>query len=742
MRLFLFKISGTSFAFLNKLNYIRMIRYLLLFFSIFTVIAATASKPSAGGDSDFQQSPEATHYPAMILVQDQDIDETIAELEERGIIVLHHRGNILLTYIPVDIYNSSGNDDPSSNNVRKARGVKKIEISKPRTNEPMMKNARLFNNAFLINEGTDIPQPYDGMGVVVGVCDIGMDTRHVNFLNSSKTECRIRRVVHYQEQQGLRTVYSSPEEIYEWQTDNPDDWHATHVTGIAAGGDRESGYYSLAPEADIVFTASQLSDVGLLAGVEDIIDYAQEVGKPAVINLSMGNYTGPHDGTSLFTRYLDLCAEDAIICLSAGNEGNTGEWKSMSYDFTEGKTELRVLPNDYDGIEITGVCEVWSPDSTPFDFTFYWNNNTSYSNRKDVYNPLRSEDGSEITWSLSLNPNDPDYDETFASLYKEGYVKVTVGVSPLNDRYCATVEFDLVTDIYHGDTAWAEYWPGIRVDGKPGQHVDIYCGGGSFLRTERGFPKPDNNMNISDLATGFKTVSVGMMNITDFEDGAEPRSGLAKGDVCIHSSFGTLLDGRKLPLTVAPGAIVISSISSAFLEKYPDYLQYVDDQSQFDGETYYWIGTTGTSMSCPFVVGAIATWLQAYPGLTSEEAIDIIRKTNQTSGYPNPDDPRHGQGWFNAYDGLQLVLEKAALKVGTTDAPEFQIKIERGVMNIGNPTGENLTVDIFDPSGIRVYRSVFSDLLGTIDLKTLPSGLYIVRVSSPAGQSKTLKLAL
>lgn len=719
-----------------------MKRFLTLISLFFTCLSFFALTPSAGGDSDFQQTEDATHIPAMILVQDADVDETIADLELQGVKVLRHRANILLALVPVDLYNSQLGEDSEGSRLRKTRGIKKIEISKPRRNEPLMKEARLFNNASYINDGLGFSQPYSGKDIVVGVCDIGIDTRHPNFLNVDHTECRIRRVVHYRELQGERTVYSTPQEIYDWQTDTKDDWHATHVTGIAAGGYIESGYYSLAYDADIVFTASQLSDVGLLAGVEDIIDYAREVDKPAVINLSMGNYTGPHDGTSLFTKYLDMCAEDAIICISAGNEGNTGETKAMSYDFTEENTELRVLPNDWDGIEITGICEVWSPDNMPFDFTFYWNNNTSFSNRKDVYDPIRSDNGNEVVWSVSLDPDAPDFDETFASLYKEGYVKVTAGLSPLNGRYCATVEFELVTDIHHLDTAWAEYWPGIKINGKPGQHIDIYCGGGSFLRKERNFPDPDNKMNISDLATGFNTISVGMMNNTDIEDGANPGSGFAKGDVCIHSSSGTLLDGRRLPLTVAPGAHIISSISSAFMDEYPDYVQYTDDTSDYNGKTYYWIGTIGTSMSCPFVVGAIATWLQAYPQLSSEEAIEIIQKTNQTSGYPDPDNPRHGQGWFDPYRGLQEVLNKAALQMGTMETPGIEIRKEGGNLIIGNPTGNSLYIDVFDPSGSKISSSIFNEVLGTYSLRYLPAGLYIIRVQSSIGQRKTLKLII
>lgn len=723
-------------------------RKISLFILFFTFLNAIATVHLTGGDSDYTPAEDATHYPAMILVEDRDVDEVIAELEQYGVTILRHRQNILLAYVPIilnDIPQQEGPDEGSHTGIRRTRGVKKIEISKPRRNQPLMKTARLFNNANLIAEGAgQLPQPYDGKGVVVGVCDIGIDTRHPNFLDETMSECRIRRVVHYQEQQGLRTVYSTLEEIYDWETDNDQDWHATHVTGIAAGAHKESGYYSLAPGADIVFTASQLSDVGLLAGVEDIIEYAREVEKPCVVNLSMGNYTGPHDGTSLFTRYLDMCADDAIICISAGNEGATGETKAMSYEFTEGNTELRVLPNDWDGIEITGLAEVWSPDATPFDFTFYWNNNTSFNNRKDLYPVIRSESGEQVDWSISLNPEDEDYDEIFDSLYTEGYVKVSAGINPLNGRYCATVEFDLVTDIYHGSTAWAEWWPGIKIDGAPGTHIDIYCGGGSFLRAEKGYPKPDNKMNISDLATGFRTISVGMMNNTDVEDNAEPGSGLVKGEVCAHSSSGTLLDGRKLPLTVAPGAYVISSISNPFLRNNPEYIEngYVDDMSIFEGRNVYWIGTLGTSMSCPFVVSGIATWLQAYPQLTSEEAIEIIRKTNQTSGYPNPDDPRHGQGWFSPYIGLHKVLDLASLKVGTVDAPEPVVRVENGTLVYGNPTAGDLLIDIYDTTGMRVFNQSVSDSIGSLDLHFLSSGLYIIRVTSRGGKSSSLKIAI
>lgn len=738
-------------------------------------MASFAASPLGnGGDFEYEESEEATHIPAMIQVDDEDLEKAISELESEGVIVLRHRGNILLTYIPVDSKFLQGEDDPEDSDddpedpgedpedpddnpvepgegddeapisrIRKNVRIGNIHISKARTNEPTMKIARMFNDAYKINEGGEI-SPYTGKGVVVGVCDTGMDTRHPNFLTADGSECRIRKVVQYEEQKGLRTVYETPEDIYKWETDTPDDWHATHVTGIAAGAHKESGYYSLAYDADIVFTASQLSDVGLLAGVEDIIEYAKSVNKPAVVNISMGNYVGPHDGTSLFTQYLDKCAEDAVICISAGNEGSgkvgPDDYSiSTSYDFIESKREYRIIPCDFSAEDVAADTEVWSADGTPFTFAFYLNCNSGYSGRKDIFEDLQFPvDGTIGEWRISSDKEDPDYDPNLAEYFYEGYVKVTGGISHLNGRYYVSMEYALKSDIYHFDnksqsySPWIEYWPAIKMIGEPGTHIDIYTyGSGVRLLQERGFEAPNNSQCISDLATGHRTISVGMMNSTEV-------NGDDEGEISMYSSYGTLIDGRKLPMTVAPGAYIISSMSTPFLEKDPDYIQWTDDSSDYNGKTVYWIGTLGTSMSCPFVVSAIATWLEAFPELNSEAVIDIIQKTNQKSGYPNPSNPRHGQGWFNPYTGLQEVVRQAIeTKIEAVDYPEATIRIKGRELLIGNISGTPVALEIYNPSGMLVDRAVISEALGTYSLNHLPAGIYLIR-----GGNQTLKVVI
>lgn len=681
------------------------------------------------GDEDFDITPEASHFPAMIWVDEDagSVSQAIADLEQQGVTILRNRGNILLTYIPAGLLD--GREGKAR--LKGTKGVEKIEISKPRNNIPTMDNARHFNNADLIASGRNLPSPFDGEGVVVGVCDIGMDTRHPNFLTADGRECRIRKVVQYVEEQGLRTEYTTPKEIYDWQTDNCDEWHATHVTGIAAGAFGKTdgspeGYFSLAPKADIVFTASQLSDVGLLAGVEDIIEYAKAVNKPAVINLSMGNTIGPHDGTSLFTQYLDRCADDAIICISAGNDGVSN--RTIRTELNDSRKEIKMFMADWTAWDNRSVTEIWSRDDTPFDFSFYLSHNTTpseniYFETVDFSNP------NTTTWRVSADRDDPDFDETFAKIFYEGYVEVTGGYSRFNGRFYVSIETVCSTVLPSpADDRWACYWPGFRLTETEPVELDIAtAGGNTFLHPEGSSPRPNNDISFSDLATGERTISVGMMNNTDIKEGAEPGSGNAKGEVNPNSSYATLFDGRKMPLTVAPGAHVVSSISSPYLEANPEEIDRAFDSAPFGSGRVYWQRNMGTSMSCPFVAGAIATWLQAYPELTSEQARQIIRDTNLTSGFPAEGDPRHGEGWFEPYRGLLEVLNIAGISSADAEAGRGSLKLTGSELLVGNPTATPLHIEIYSPSGMLVERHTVTDPLASLSMTHLPTGVYIFR---------------
>lgn len=113
--------------------------------------------------------------------------------------------------------------------------------------------------------------------------------------------------------------------------------HGTHVCGIAAGnGSTGDGLFppgvqvGAAPDADIVFVQPNASDatgsftdsVNVAAAVSYVFGVADSLGKPCVINMSLGQAGGSHDGESIVERAIDRLLEQPgrAMTVAAGNE--------------------------------------------------------------------------------------------------------------------------------------------------------------------------------------------------------------------------------------------------------------------------------------------------------------------------------------------------------------------------------------------------------------------------------------
>jgi hypothetical protein len=102
--------------------------------------------------------------------------------------------------------------------------------------------------------------------------------------------------------------------------------HGTHVTGIAVGDGSASGgtFVGMAPNAEMILVKTSYFSTDIVEGVRYVFEKASWLGKPAVVNLSLGGHFGPHDGTSLFEQGLEafLGQPGRAIVASAGNDGD------------------------------------------------------------------------------------------------------------------------------------------------------------------------------------------------------------------------------------------------------------------------------------------------------------------------------------------------------------------------------------------------------------------------------------
>ena len=594
-------------------------------------------------DDTTKKSP---YVPMLIQVADEPTVDTLLSL---GTIIYNRRDDILLTSVVRD----------SMQRAIKLHGVNNVSSSGDI--DCNMDIARPYCHVDVAQSGGDgLPQAYDGQGVVAGFCDIGFDPHHIAF------EGRVKALYTYNTPYGMRKAAVNPSEINEWVTDSADQFHATHVANILAGGYKGNGYYGVAPAADIVGTTSALYDSGILAGVEDVIAYAKEQGKPAVVNISLSSNLGPHDGSDLVCRYLSACSKDAIICLSAGNKGkyNCYAAYSLSSDNSEGRVTVNSLKT-WDGFDVLGYAEFWSPDDTPFEFRFeVYDSDTGAIMGYSPWIGGTCEDDSlkvDLTSDPELSP------------YLTGKWEAESGVSTLNNRYCTAVSYDTHTIEVSSRGKWSRYYTclvartvdgkNIRLDGFSDATLSYF---GKVMNSRNVYVGPDGSVN--DMATAHGVVCIGncvTRNTAPYIH--TPGSDLPEnpfkwnetpGSVTVYSSYSNVPTIERLPHFCAPGTYVVSALSNPYYAVYPDIP--VSAVSQVDGKDYYWFPECGTSMSSPYTAGTFALWLQAYPQLSAEEAIAIAQSTACTDVI-DFSDYRWGAGRLDALAGLKKVIEASGI---------------------------------------------------------------------------------
>ena len=472
---------------------------------------------------------------------------------------------------------------------------------------------------------------------------------------------------------------------------------------------------------------------------------------PAVINLSLGGTTGPHDGTSMISEYMALAEKQdkVIICVAAGNEGDLPLVVSdtLTESQTEVKSFIQPMYAEYpiyneDGSTYTyknlryGQVYVYSNDSTPFTINAV------------AYNKTRGK----ITFRASFSPDNengsiyyasPDYasegDLTHPNFTKafNGYVGVGGLVDEYSGRYYAIVDY-FVEDAATND---GSYTFGFEVSGTPGQRIDCYCDGSFTTLTDdglAGWQMGSSDGTISDMACGDGILVVGSYNSRDDYASLDGKvhgyqGELAPGKVSSFTSYGTTIHGKQLPEVCAPGATIISALSKPYADytgigAYPANLQ---ASSKAGSDTYYWMQCLGTSMACPVVAGGIALWLEADPTLTLADVKDIISKTSLRDADVN-EDPRWGYGKFDALAGLKEVLRRNGMGIGSVASDNSRLLVTSEDLrhfNVFLGGARQMDVAVYDIAGKEVARFASQGDEADIDATGWAAGTYVLRVN-------------
>ncbi|MBR5898716.1 MAG: S8 family peptidase [Muribaculaceae bacterium] len=649
-----------------------------------------------------------------------------SDLVGDGVEVLDSRGDLALVRVPIDQV------ERFSQNVL----VKKIEFGKKVL--PKMDVARGFSGVDMAHEGVGLEQTYTGAGVVAGVFDTGLDPNHLAFKNAEQTESRVQRVWRYKGQSGLLSIYDTPQKIANFSTDNSASSHGTHVAGIMAGGYLGNELYGVAPDADIVIGCGDLYDANIILGTTRMIDYAIAEGKPIVVNLSLGVNTGPHDGTDYFSRYIDELGKDAVICVSSGNEGT--QPIALHHKFENNSEQVKTFVSRISGSGIYyGTIDCWSADNSVVKLSpaIY-----DLVEDKIVYQMPVCDKSTGGEWQYLSSAeyfeegdfSDQAFDQAF-----QGFMGYASTVVSDNKRY------EVAFYLYMAETADnnGRYVPAMIFEGNEGQQIYGYSDGSyvQFANNNReGWYAGTTNGSISDMACGHNVIVVGSC---DSRKSYKTKDGytasyngvnIVVGNASEFTSYGELLDGRKLPHILAPGCVVLSSYSSPYMKSAlaagTEREEYAAAKVSQDGVDYYWGPMVGSSMASPFMAGTAALWLQANSELTVHDILDIATET-ATKAESSINPIQCGAGRVSVFNGLKKVLNDATGIGEIVTNPSEKLLLQplgEKVFEVFVAGENGFAVSICDMSGRVVKQQNSASNSCVIDMNGFGKGIYVLLV--------------
>ena len=687
-----------------------------------------------------QYSPmSVVDVPSVTVLVNIDSSASAQDIElPEGVSINAQYGSVLVVESPLDKLGQLADNEHV------------VSISASAQQSPMMNKARPAGMVDQVQQGSDgLSCSYDGTGVVTGLVDTGIDPNHVNFMNSDLTASRVMQAYAFTGTNGQPTVSATtPEEVLGFTTDNTRETHGTHVAGIMSGSYRGEGdlvedgkrvvgdipYYGVAPASDIVMSGAVLYDANILAGVKKAIEYAESQNQPAVVNLSLGSILGPHDGKSNTSLALAQLGEKAIICISAGNDGDRkcavdlGAFNRFNSIFYTG------LPT-FDKTD-SNVIEIWSDDADGFDMDFI------------LYSPIESKIVSAFTLenghkgALSVGGTSTSYihDDNFsANFTPNSSIRMQSQVDANNNRYYVYIDSKLVF------SSSSYLIPAVKIYNKVSGTGTVYgyTQSGEFSNngiTAKGWKDGTTNGSISDMATGSNVIAVGSFNSsTTFAYLASPGTNRSFGQslnrLSTFSSYGpNVATGVQLPVICGPGSLLNSSVNNFCTEYNSDAastaLAYVG------GRPNRWAPMQGTSMSCPFVAGVVALWLQADPTLSCSSVIDIMKTTAIVDSYVKGGPAEQwGAGKIDALEGIKEVIRRKDL--GGVDNV-----IADGTGYVITPAGDrafNIVVDgasslearVYNMQGVAVATATATGNELTIDAAHVGHGAYILTVTAP-----------
>ncbi|MBQ6653398.1 MAG: S8 family serine peptidase [Prevotella sp.] len=691
---------------------------------ITTMSGAPKIKQEELGNKRFRSRPIAAAemvngvkmISAFIGVKDNDF----SGLEELGVIFEAKFNNLATTLIPVS----------NIEKVAALENVTRIEVAE--ILEPYNDQQRAVTRAYdaITNssaaQALGITSPYTGKGVILGIIDTGIDFQHIAFKDKNGNSRIVRAYKLSGSNSTSLTTYSSSTQISSLTYDTNAEDHGTHTSTTAGGSSvivngstvtvtddhANATYGGMAPEADLVIAGlSSLYTTSIGTAIQNICNYADQVGKPCVISLSLGSQVGPHDGTGSIASIVNSYAgNNHIIVYAASNDGmradafvemGTSNGGGMYASGTSTSSKPMIVNVQRSFSNADGNVEMLMPTITAYARTagvatslkfHVVNVNTGaivYSS--SAYSSSTTIDLTGSTGLAQYFKSSSSYSNQYGDA---GKIRITRTQDTNNNKYYWQIYAPIMLStsyadsdgdgVYNSDYAFCvSVYP---ASSSSSTVIDMWEGYASWFGTDLNlssssynYCKGNDECSVSDNACYSKVISVGAYvsknQITnysgstyDFTDEYPNIGDHANFSSWQTTGYGPL--GTALPTINAPGARIVAGVNHYHTASVDSYSYYGDTYSSdlvVNNTNYPYAAMEGTSMATPCVSGIIAQWLQACVEVGKTPTPDYIKEVMQetwiTDEWTNgTGSGAHGaktfgtHGKIDAIAGLQYIL--------------------------------------------------------------------------------------
>ncbi len=506
--------------------------------------------------------------------------------------------------------------------------------------------------------------------------------------------------------------------------------HGTKVAGIAAGnGNTNAIYKGHAPKADIICVALNFSSNGpvVLDGINYLYQKAAAIGQPFVLNLSIGDYFGSHDGKDLQAQAIDVLFANVpgrSVVAAAGNAGNYNF--HLNYTLST-DTNFTFIYTGGGGTQYLTYADTNNFKLAKFSYGVYNPNTLAYIGNigfRDINTCL----GTTVTDTLKNSLGD-----------RIGIVQTTAGIQ--------AGTYEMLTDIAMDSAGYLWTYESTGQGSFDAWNFDMALSG---LPTVGQLPRMAYYKftdTLQTICTSFQC-SVEVITVANYTS-REGHISCQQTYYQMPGPYDTLLyycsrgptrDNRIKPDIAATGDNILTTCQ-LFLCNYMAVT--FPTTNQIITEDTMHITFSGTSSACPSVAGFVALYLQKNPTATNIQIKNAITGCAKVDYYTGSSLPNNSWG-YGKLDGYNAML------CGTSGVQTVNY-INTSVFP--NPTQGQLWFN-FDKEPGRVEIKLYS-ILGSevktvhtdqknvsVSVANLPQGLYLYKIlqdNSLLGEGKIVK---